>query len=882
MRLSKLVILVVIPACLMLASCGSGGNDPVDVNGNIGDACDGTTGVTRCMSGLVCSHDGTCQELRTAEELGTAETGDPCEHTNDCGYGLVCGPDDVCIAGGIGQEDEGCGSTEDCAWGLVCDSTYHCSEPGDGAPGNGCLGAEDCAAGLECSGEGVCVDPESPDVTGIAAPGEECEQTQDCRLGLVCFLDGLCHAPEFWTGTRCEQSSADLDDESYPFKVYFEVPRGTVDEFYRLPFPNDIRFRGGRIDLSGHAAPETPLASGLVRSYLDAIEEEATGFSTQAAVYFRFSKGVDYSTVSLGGDDPNLFLVDITPDSPGYGEGGAVSMFATTAKGKYICNNWMTLKPTDGYPLRHSTTYAVIVSDGIHSSDGAALTRDQDFHTMIGTSEPSDPTLSAAWLQYQPLRDYLADDTVVDPSYASRVMAAAVFTTMDPDSMMSTFRDKIQDCTGSDCGELPDPAPVGITMESETDNYYVLEGTVGVPVFQEGTPPYLSEGGGVVFTTGEVPSIQRGENVDFTLTIPKGTPPAEGWPVVIYAHGTGGSSDSFVGGGVADALSNVEVTIDTTSETVQFAVLGIDAVQHGSRRGGSDLSPDVLYFNFLNPKAAKYNAVQGAADNFQLVRTIREMYATPVTVSGVTDPVKLDPAQIYYFGHSQGCLTGPLFLEWEPRVRGAVLSGAGGNLIRSLLTKTKPVDIAGATMMVLSDTNVGDTHPMLNLLQLYFDPVDVVNYGRGITGGSPQIGETADDPPEPIYAGPKHVFMSFGRDDSYSTEATMISFARRLGSQQVNDLGLDCKCHNGDCDTRDADGLHENLCLVVGLGEVTTPVRANAWSHETWFTNVLKMYMPDGYDGHFVIFDHPDAAADYSRFLASAVVDPEGFPTLFP
>jgi pimeloyl-ACP methyl ester carboxylesterase len=834
------------------------------------------------MSGLVCAHDGTCQQPRTEPGVGTAQAGDPCESTDNCDYGLVCGPEDTCIAGGIAAEGEGCGSTQDCLFGLVCGSNYVCTEPGDGAPGTACIGSEQCAAGLVCSGNGVCADPDSPDASGVGAPGEPCEETSDCRMGLACFLDGTCRAPEFWWGTDCSRTEADLQDDSFPFKVYFEVPEGTVDEFYRLPFPNDIRFRGGHIDLSGHPAPETPLASGLVTSYLDAIETEATGFSVQGSIYFRFSKAVDYDTIRLGGDNPTFYLVDITPDSPGYGQGGAVSMSATTARGKYICQHWMALKPSDGYPLRHATTYAVIVTDGIHASSGAALTRDEDFQVMLQDSEPTDPVMAAAWQQYQPLRDYLADESVVENGYTSHVMSAAVFTTMDPDALMEGFRSKFRECTGSDCDLLPAPDPVGTELDSETDDYYVVTGTIPVPVFQNGTPPYLSEGGGVEFESSRIPTIQRSENVDFFLTVPKGTPPAAGWPVVLFAHGTGGGADSFVNNGVADALSSVEVTLDSSPTTVGFAVLGIDGVQHGSRRGGSDLEPDVLYFNFLNPQAAKYNAVQGAADNFQLVRMVEGLASTPVSVTGVADPIQLDPESIHYFGHSQGCLTGPLFLAYEPMVKAVVLSGAGGNLIRSLRTKTKPVDIPSAMMLVLGDTSIGDNHPLLNLLQLYFDPVDVINYGRDLTVAPLQIGETADDPPLPIHAGPKHVFMSFGRDDSYSTEGTMISLARTLRPQQVNDLGLGCDCHDSSCDTKDDAGLHENLCLIRGIGETTTPVRANAWNTDVWYTNVLKMYMPDGYDGHFVLFDHPDGAQDYSRFLASAVADPEHIPTLFP
>ncbi|MBW1873394.1 MAG: hypothetical protein JRJ19_15095, partial [Deltaproteobacteria bacterium] len=373
----------------------------------------------------------------------------------------------------------------------------------------------------------------------------------------------------------------------------------------------------------------------------------------------------------------------------------------------------------------------------------------------------------------------------------------------------------------------------------------------------------------------------RSESVAFTLSVPKGIPPADGWPVVLYAHGTGGSSHSFIQNSVAEKLAQTEVTIDTVTTTVNFAVLGIEGVQHGDRRGGSAAEPNLLYFNFLNPAAAKYNPVQGAADNFQLIRLVESLNSTPVAVSGISDPIKLDSGKIYYFGHSQGSMTGPLFLAYSPAVKSAVLSGAGGNLIQSLLTKTEPVDIAGATRLMLGDPYVGSMHPMLNLFQLYFDPIDTVNYAAALTYSPLVIGETEDVPPEPIYAGPKNVFMSCGRDDHFSTEATMTSFSRAMAVVQVTDAGQDCTCDNS-CDAVDENGLHQDLCIVMGLATGSTPLRANAWANGISYTAVLKMYLADGYDGHFVLFNHAEGADDYAGFLGSAVADPEGIPTLFP
>ncbi len=832
----------------------------------------------QCDIGLVCAHDGTCQDPGTGI-IGTSQAGGTCDKTDDCGYGLVCGPDGKCIPGGIADRGDGCGSTEDCRYGLICNSIFRCDEPGTGSLGHDCIGAEECLGDLVCAGDGTCQEPE-----GVGGPGDPCEETVDCRMGMVCFLTGTCQPPEFWRGVDCSQSEDDENDPDVPFKVWFEVPRGEqVTEFYRLPFPNNIRIRNGHVDLTGHEAPATPLGGGFIRMYLDAIEDEMTGFSPQGAIYVRFSKSPDFDSIHLSGDNRNFYIVDITPESDGYGNGWSFGMFVTTGRGKYICQNWMALKPADGSPLRHATTYAVIVMDTITAAgSGAGVQRDDDFDAVMSGSEPSDPNLRQAWQDYAPLRDYFADPEVDDYNQQDYVVAATVFTTMDPDALMENFRDKISDdCSGAGCDMLPDPGPIGMSLEDQNDDYYEISGTVKVPVFQKGTAPYLTAGGGVDLDGSNIPIIQRNENVNFTLSVPKGTPPDSGWPTVIYAHGTGGSHTSFIGNDVAATLASVDVTVDSTPMTVKFAVLGIDAVQHGTRKAGSELESDVLYFNFMNPPAAKYNAVQGAADNFQLVRMIQGMSTVPEPVSGVADDVKLDPAQIYYFGHSQGCLTGPLFLPFSPDINATVLSGAGGNLIKSLLTKTMPVDIKGATKLVLSDTNVDSLHPMLNLLQLYFDPVDVVNYGRGITKSPPIIGYTEDDPPTPIYAGPKHVFMSFGRDDHYSTEETMMSFARSMEVHQVNDLGLSCTCHS-DCDSEDGDGLHSSLCVLGGLTETTTPVRANQSFAGIEFTSVLKMYVPGDYDGHFVITRHDDGPADYSGFLASGVADAEGIPTLLP
>ena len=108
-----------------------------------------------------------------------------------------------------------------------------------------------------------------------------------------------------------------------------------------------------------------------------------------------------------------------------------------------------------------------------------------------------------------------------------------------------------------------------------------------------------------------------------------------------------------------------------------------------------------------------------------------------------------------------------------------------------------------------------------------------------------------------------------------------MAFARSMCLQQAADEQTTCDCHDGACDEATGEGLHSSLCLVSGLGTVAVPVRANARSGGRSHTAVLKMYLTDSYDGHFVLFEHTSGPADYSGFFGSARIDQEGMATLF-
>ncbi len=394
----------------------------------------------------------------------------------------------------------------------------------------------------------------------------------------------------------------------------------------------------------------------------------------------------------------------------------------------------------------------------------------------------------------------------------------------------------------------PVPALADLTAKEAGTTYQVYEGSYMSPNFQVGAPPYMVLGTGQIeFDTDGTPKIQRLENLRTAMTIPIGTMPANGWPVVLYAHGTGGSYRSFIDDGSGPHASSIAMP---DGSTMQLAMISIDQVLHYPRDPTEDPSNknvDLNFFNFPNPAAGVDNVKQGALDDFQLLRLVKSVDVAAAPTTGA--PIKFDPTKIYFMGHSQGGLTGPLFLGAEPEVKGAVLSGAGAVLIFSLLNKTEPVNIPQVVGALFQDP-VDQYHPMLSLVQNFFEPSEPANYARLFFR----------EPPANFTE--KNIFQTLGLVDHYAPVPDIKAFALSMEVQPVNPM-LDA-----------IDGLD-----LIGQTWGTAPVVNNVGGGGA--TGVLLEYnqLPNS-DGHFVLFDIPAAWTQADRFLASHAVT--GTSTLYP
>ncbi|HEY3664465.1 MAG TPA: hypothetical protein VGL19_00645, partial [Polyangiaceae bacterium] len=541
---------------------------------------------------------------------------------------------------------------------------------------------------------------------------------------------------------------------------------------------------------------------------------------------------------------------DITPGlKPGQDDSGNWMSTYSPARTAYVCDNWLGIERGHGKPMQPGHTYAFWLSTGVTAQDGSAIVRAPNLISLLSDTAPTDPKLATPYANYKPFRDFIAAGGAAAPKSADSVLNVAVVTVgaiLDPMAQLAmsvaaqpapSTHGWIKCAAGvtSPCPQATGDRACG-TPNAAFDEYQAL---VSLPIFQKGFPkgePYLTPAdGGEIQLSAAAPR----EDVCLGLTIPKGkTMPAAGWPVVIFAHGTGGSFRSHMADSTAGALSK---------SPTPFAVIGIDQVEHGPRRGKSNDSPNNLFFNFNNPSAARGNPLQGAADQLSLLRLESAFDLTAAQTGG--DAIKLDPASIAFFGHSQGSTEGSLAMPYADGVKAVVLSGNGASLKFALLNKTSPVNIASALPYVLQDPSlvgtsaVPEMHPVLSLLQQWIDPADPLNFARVITR-SPQANHD-----------PKNVFQTYGLGDSYAPPITLREYA--IAGQ------LDLVAADPSAATPDM--INQAKAQASGVsGNVTLSTKK--------YTLGVREYGPPAKDdGHFVAFDVPSANADAVRFLSASV-----------
>jgi hypothetical protein len=597
--------------------------------------------------------------------------------------------------------------------------------------------------------------------------------------------------------------------------VSFTVPGETALPFLDVPWPSDVLLRrdasGATTGIDLRAVPN-PSGVLVLEDYL-ALFQSAKGYSASPTMYFRVATGVDPSTLPTpeGSLESNaaMFLVDV--DAPDVRHPVELSTYAEGTD--FLPPGTVAVRPVLGSVLEGQV--ALVVTSAVRDAASVRLGPSADMRALL-TCEP------------------LAVDKVAVDCAPYRDLRVALGLEVDDTALVQLFT--VQDATGEllraadAVRALPRPAIEVTAPRGEYQLYDAYTGTIEMRIFQRGLPPFAAfDGvtGSIGFDDDGSLHVSRTEQVEFVLTVPHMETPADGFPVVIYAHGTGGDLESGLGNGPrfeAHQLARAGVAMIAVSEPLHFGRTGFEA--------GSE---EVLTFNFLNPVAGRDNWRESALEKMEIVSALRNL-AVPWSLTG-GESVTFDATRVGFLGHSQGGNVGGLFAAIDRRVDGVFLSGAGGGFGTAVVEKTEPYDISQVLRTVLSldaDEPIDRFHPVIALLQLWIDPADPISYGH--------VWRALDDERP-------HLVATSGLQDDFTPKSTHAGLAGAFALPVVEPASEEWPILS---------------LLRITRGPVDHAVGNLQTSSGRSVTGAVLQY-PD--DGHFAIFQNAHGQDAYRQFF---------------
>lgn len=554
-----------------------------------------------------------------------------------------------------------------------------------------------------------------------------------------------------------------------------------VREFTATPWPTDRLLIAGHPDLSTFPNPGQKT---IINRYLDYGPQVLDGWGRNSSIYFQISGPIDLTTLptpAVTMRDPKAIvqLVELTEGSPNHGR--QVPLVFSQVDGEddpFYLGPTFAMRPVFGFPLTDAGVYCGFVTRAVKGADGRYLAANPAFVEALSNEASLAPL--RAWLPTSP--------------FATGDLAAATcFTTQDATREMRELERYVASATTA--------APDSLEYTGSTPHFFELIGMYATPNFQSGEKPYRDEGGDLKFDAAGNPIVEEMERVRFRLLIPRNsTMPAEGWPIILYSHGTFGDWKTCIAGSEAEAVRE------------GLAMICVDQPLHGTRAAGGVVG-EVNYldvFNFLNPRSGRMTFRQSAADTMWLSKMVTDgRFDLALGATTFDQPIKMDPSNIVFFGHSHGGLAGTIVLAADARIKGAVLSGASGVMIETILRRKDPLDIAAALASVLSvaPTRLDTFHPAMTLAQTLVDATDPINYApywlEPVTGGNS-----------------KHVFMTEGTLDEASPAVGADAVAAAAGIPLLNPIAVPSPAH--ELRGQAAVDMPVNSNLLSSTGQLIT------------------------------------------------------------
>jgi hypothetical protein len=629
--------------------------------------------------------------------------------------------------------------------------------------------------------------------------------------------------------------------------------------FYASPFPSDTRLTAaGGVDIGGFPNPSS---EPLVTLVTNMISTGAHGFSSTSAVLFPLSGPIDETALpSLAQSivaGSSVVLMGAEPTAPDYLKRYPVSSSFLADGGPYGPSNLLSVLPLQGVPLRPATRYVAAVMRGLGDASGKPLGVSESMSYLVGGLQPAGMG-DAAFASYQAGVSAL----VAAKIDVTEVAGLAVFTTDTPGAELDTVTKAM----------LAAPQPVISMPFAQTDlfsNYCVYATTIPMPEYQGGVPPYNDTGGGWVFDANGEPVLQRMEEANYYVTVPRSVMPAAGYPVMVLSRTGAGGNRPLVDRGAA-ATNGGPAIIPGSGPALYYAAAGFAGSEIDGPLGGlrntTNANEDYTIFNVSNPVALRDNLRQSAAELSLQAHILDGIFIDVSDCPGAVAPgglASFDTGTMGLMGHSMGATIIPLTLAIEPRYRVGLLSGAGGSWIENIIFKELPIvvkPIANALLGILPSSGYPLTvnDPMLSMFQWAAEAADPPVYDRRIVE-------------EPTAGPPRSILMMQGIVDHYIMDP--IADATSLS------IGLDLAGAELDDNPGEGAALDPVVPLLpfVGRRQLSLPVARNI---SPTATAVVSQFPGDDIeDGHEVVFQTDPPKHAYRCFLLGLLAGVPRVPT---
>lgn len=548
-------------------------------------------------------------------------------------------------------------------------------------------------------------------------------------------------------------------------RASFSLPRGAAPQgFFDLPWPSELaRDAKGRPDLRSFPGRDAMIFA----RYVDAAERDLDGYSIAPVVYFHFSDRLaspDFPAdprATRSARSP-VFLVDVDPASPERGAFFPLERRRYDAALSFVPANTLAVKPVAGFALRPGTLYAAVLRRSYGGAAGA-LGTSLDLEVTKWTRPRADPIEERARALHAATFDYLA----TLGAERAEIAAIALFRTQIPHAVTARLFEAAAHLP-------PRHAPRIVSAEWEASprlgSFRVMRGLYCTPSFQdriENAPFLAREGGAIALDRAGSPLVVEVPEQSpyraracgglmlarFVLTVPAGPMPAAGWPLLVTAHGTTGDAYTFVGeddfAGWAARHGIAAVSTDQplhgkgsigarpgSGEPIEVSFGGIPiALTSGVSVG------ELAFYNPIRPEAARGNLQQAAVDAAILTRLVATTdFATaarhdgigPLLSGSADQPApRFDRDRVMVAGHSQGSQSMIVAGALDPSVRGALLSGCGGDARLGILRR-RDLEIMPIfkALLGVAPGELDEFHPMMALVQALADPIDPLSYAR--------------------------------------------------------------------------------------------------------------------------------------------------------